>query len=145
LVIYEEGSMSEEQQQRQRGEKQEKQEDKSWDEKWRRDPLSAAVWAIILVWAGLVLLAGNLKLLAWLPLEPWSLFFLGAGAILLLEVGFRLLSPAYRQPVLGTVIVAVVFFAVGLAGTVAWECIVPLVVVGVGVYLLLRVFLGRRE
>ncbi|MGD9317915.1 MAG: hypothetical protein PVG56_13845 [Anaerolineae bacterium] len=137
-----------EEQRRQRGEKPEKQEEKeekSWDEKWRRDPLSAAVWALILIWAGAVLLAGNVGLLAWLPLEAWSLFFLGAGAILLLEAGFRLLSPSYRQPVIGTVIIGVVFFAVGLAGTVAWRCILPLAVVGVGVYLLLRVFLGRRE
>ena len=137
--------MSEEQQSRQRGEKPEKQAEKSWDEKWRRDPLSAAVWALILIWAGFVLLAGNIGLLAWLPLEPWSLFFLGAGTILLLEAGFRLLSPSYRQPVIGTAIIGVVFFAVGLAGIVAWQCILPLAVVGVGVYLLLRVFLGRRE
>ena len=140
--------MSEEQQQRQRGEKQEKQgekEEKSWDEKWRRDPFNAAVWAIILIWAGLVLLAGNLNLIAWLPLEPWSLFFLGAGAILLLEVGFRLLFPSYRQPVTGTVILAAVFFAVGLADIVAWQCILPLAVIGVGVYLLLSDFLRHRE
>jgi hypothetical protein len=133
---------------RQHGEKQEKQEEKeekSWDEKWRRDPLSAAVWALILVWAGLVLLANNLKLLAWLPFEVWSLFFLGAGAILLLEVGFRLLFPSYRQPVIGTVVVAIVFFAVGLASIATWRCILPLAVIAVGLYLLLSVFLRRRE
>jgi hypothetical protein len=141
--------MSEEEQYRQRGEKQEKQEEKeekSWDEKWHRDPLNAAVWAIILIWAGLVLLAGNLNLLAWFPfLEPWSLFFLGAGTILLLEVGFRLLLPSYRQPVIGTVILAVVFLAIGLGSIVGWRCILPVAVIGTGLYLLLNALLRRRQ
>jgi hypothetical protein len=141
--------MSEEQRYRQRGEKQEKEEEKeekSWEEKWQRDPLSAAVWAVILIWAGVVLLGANLGLLDWLPfLEPWSLFFLGAGAILLLEVGFRLLMPAYRQPVTGNFILAIVFLAIGLGWIISWNCVWPLAIIGVGIYLLLTVLLRRRE
>ncbi len=53
---------------RKRDEKEEKKEEKdekSREEKWRRDPLSAAIWAGILIWAGLVC---SLALLSsWLP------------------------------------------------------------------------------
>jgi hypothetical protein len=132
-----------------KGEKQEKQqekEEKSWEEKWRRDPLNAAAWALVLIWAGVVLLANNLNLLDWLPfLEAWSLFFVGAGAILLLEVGIRLALPSYRQPVLGTIIIAIVFVAIGLGGLISWQCLLPAAVIAVGFYLLFSGVLRRRE
>ena len=35
-------------------------EEKSWEEKWRRDPLGSIVGAAFLMWAGVVLLASNL-------------------------------------------------------------------------------------
>lgn len=136
--------MSEERQEKQ--EKQEEKEEKSWDEKWRRDPLNAAVWAIIVIWAGLMLLASNFHLLDWIPfLEPWSLFFLVAGLILLLEVGIRLLLPAYRQPVIGNAILAVVFLVIGLGDIISWQCLLPAAVIAVGFYLLFRGLLRRRE
>lgn len=142
--------MSEEEQYPQRKERQEKQEkqqeEKSWEEKWRRDPLNAGAWAIIIIWGGLVLLAGNLKLLDWITfLEPWSIFFLGAGTILLLEVGLRLLLPTYRQPVLGTAILAAVFLAIGLGEVVKWQCLLPAAVIAVGFYLLFSSVFRRRE
>lgn len=127
-------------------EKQEEKEEKTWEEKWSRDPLNAAAWALILIWAGVVLLANNLNLLDWFPrLEFWTLFLLGAGAILLLEVGVRLAFPTYRQPVLGTLIVAIVFVAIGLGGLISWQCLLPLAVIAVGFYLLFRIFFRRRE
>jgi hypothetical protein len=136
-------------QRKQRQEKQEKQEEKeekSWEEKWRRDPLNAAAWALIIIWAGLVLLASNFKLLDWITfLEPWSIFFLGAGAILLIEVGLRLLLPAYRQPVIGNAILAVVFLAIGLGEVVKWQCLLPAAVIAVGFYLLFTSIFRRRE
>ncbi len=143
--------MSEEERPRKRGEKPEKQEEKeekSWEEKWRRDPLNAAVWAIILIWAGVVLLLSNFGLLDWLPfMEPWALFFLVAGAILLLEVGLRLLLPAYRQPVIGNFILAAVFLAIALGSITdwSWECILPLAVIGVGLYVLFTGLFRRRQ
>lgn len=141
--------MSEEQQRQEGKEKEEKQEEKeekSWEEKWRRDPLNAAAWAIILIWGGLVLLANNFLPLDSLPfLDAWSIFFVGAGTILLLEIGFRLLVPAYRQPVAGTFILAIIFLAIGLGGLINWACIWALVLVGIGTYLLLSGLLRRRE
>lgn len=145
--------MSEEERNRQfrtRNEKQEKedekQHEKSWDEKWRRDPINAAVWALILIWAGIVLLAGNLGLFD--PFEEfggWELFFAGAGVILLLEVAFRLLVPAYRQPIVGTIILAIIFLAIGLGGLVNTGIIWGLAIIGIGVYLLLGGGRRRRE
>jgi fatty acid desaturase len=151
-LIAQEETMSEEQPVRpprshqEKPEKREEKVEKSWEEKWRRDPLNAAAWALILIWAGLVLLAYNLHLLDWFPwLEGWALFFLGAGAILLLEVGIRLALPSYRQPVLGTIIVAAVFLGIGLGELISWQCVLPGAVIVVGFYLLFSGILRRRQ
>ena len=148
----EEKEMSGDDRYRQYGEKQEKQEkeeekqEKSWDEKWRRDPINAAVWAFILIWAGLVLLAGNLQLFdRFETVNGWEVFFVGAGFILLAEVAFRLLVPAYRQPIIGNLILAFVFLAIGLGGLVNWGIIWGLAIIGIGIYILLSGFLRRRE
>jgi hypothetical protein len=138
-----------------------KQEEK-WEEKWHRDPLGTVVGAVMLMWLGVVLLANNLGLLdlfadllerfglrsARLPWEmpfvtpeAWSLFFFGGGLILLLEIVVRLVVPTYRRNVLGTLIVAIVFFALGLGN---WSLIWPLIVIAIGLSVLLR-GLFRRE
>jgi hypothetical protein len=139
-------------------EKQEKSRgEKNWDEKWRRDPLNAAVWALILIWLGLTLFARNLDVFqsarvfgSLMPQEGWSrLFFAGAGGILVLQALFRLLVPAYRAPVVGTIILAVVFLAIGLGdwiGNLGWGWIVlPILVILVGVLFLFRGLFRKRE
>ena len=126
------------------GEKEEK-EEKSWDEKWRRDPLSALVWASILIWAGLVLLASNLGLLArFEQIDAWGFVFIGAGVILLLEVVVRLLVPDVRRPVLGTFIIAVVLLAIGLGNLVNWGLVWALVLIVIGLSIVVRGFFWRR-
>jgi hypothetical protein len=144
--------MSEERPYRQRREKQEKQEkeeekhEKNWDEKWRRDPLNAAGWALILIWGGLVLLASNIGIFSWVALEDaWPVFFVGAGVILLLEVVVRLLVPAYRGPVTGTIVLALVFLGIGLGGLINWNLIWAFVLIAVGISILVRGLLQRRE
>jgi hypothetical protein len=137
----------------QRGEKEqekthEKEEEKSWDEKWRRDPLGSIAWAAILIWAGVVFLAENL---GWLRsigppfdrLEAWSFVFAGAGVIFLGVVLIRLLVPEYRSPVVGTLILALVFLGVGLGETVGWSIIWPIVLIALGAAFLLGGFLRR--
>jgi len=127
-----------------RGEKDEK-EEKRWDEKWRRDPLSAIVWAAILIWAGLVLLADNLGLLVRFEgLDTWALIFLGAGLIVLLEVVVRLLVPDYRRPVMGSFIFGLVLLGVGLGDLIGWNAIWALVLIAIGVSILIRGFFQRR-
>ena len=125
-------------------EKEREKEEKSWEEKWREDPLSAAIWALILVWAGIALLIGNLDALEDTALEGWNLVFAGAGVILLLEVVVRLLVPAYRQPVIGGLILGFVFLAIGLGDLGIWDAIWPLAIILIGAALLLRGIGWRR-
>ncbi len=123
----------------------EKQEEKGRGEKWRRDPVSAVVWAGILIWAGIVLLLDGLGLLRAVPgLQAWSLIFIGAGVIVLLEAAFRTLVPAYRRPVAGTVIFGVILIAIGLGNLLGWAIVGPLALVLIGLYLLLRGLVFRR-
>jgi len=139
-------------------EKQEKEEEKSVEEKWRRDSLGSIVWALILIWAGFVFLASNTGILdtfndllasiglqttelpfkvPFLRLEAWSLIFAGAGVLLLAEVVIRLMIPSYRRPVLGTAIMAVIALGIGL-GT--WGLILPLVLIIAGLAIILGAF-----
>ena len=133
-----------------------KQEEKSIDEKWRRDPLGSIIWASMLIWAGVVMLAaslgafdllttfferlpfdiGELPLrLSFIPLEGWAVFWVGAAGILFLEIIVRLLMPEYRKPVLGTLILSIVFLGIGL-GT--WACVLPLILIGIGISIIFR-------
>jgi hypothetical protein len=126
--------------------RQEKQE-KSTDEKWRRDPLGAVIWALILIWAGVVFLAQTLQLL---PVErlgwigTWGVILVGAGALLLLEVLVRLLIPEYRRPVIGTLILAFVLIGLGVGQLTNWDLIWGLVLVAIGVSVLAGGLRRRR-
>jgi hypothetical protein len=142
---------------------QEKEEEKT-KEKESQDALSAIVFALILIWAGVVLLAHNFGflgafegLLDALPLgkpdlpweeisffgaTAWRLFFFGAAALVLIEILIRLVVPDYRRRVFGSVIAAIVLIAVGLG---SWNLIWPLVLIAVGASILLRGVLGRRK
>lgn len=129
-------------------------EEKSYEEKYRRDPLGTLIWAFILIWAGVVWLASNFGFLdrfrnffSDLPFdfpfarEAWALFFLGAGVILLIEILIRLTIPEYRRPVLGTFILAIVFFGIGLGN---WGLIWPIVIIIIGASILLRGMFKRE-
>jgi hypothetical protein len=125
-------------------EKHEK-EDLTWEEKWQRDPVSGAVWALILVWAGLVLLAENLDLLtAFEWFDAWGAILTGAGLIVLLGAAFRLLVPAYRRPVGGSLIWGAILLGIGLGDLVGSGIAWPLVLIAIGVGLLLRGLIGRE-
>jgi hypothetical protein len=137
----------------------EKQEEKAPDEKWRRDPLGAIIWALILIWAGIVLLLDNMGYLnaikenlapvglEWLPLRGgvWGLILLGAGVILVGEVLLRLLIPAYRRPVIGTIIMALVFIGIGLGNLVSWGLIWAVVLIAIGLSILVRGMSSRGK
>lgn len=132
---------------RSRDEKEEKQEKDQggWDEKWRRDPVDAAMWACILIWAGFMLLASNLGLFdTFKALPAYSIGFLGAALIVLLAAAFRLLVPAYRRPLTGNLIFAAILIGVGLGDVIGWLVIGPLVLIGIGVAALLTGFFRRR-
>jgi hypothetical protein len=70
---------------------------------------------------------------------------LGAGVIILGEVVVRLLVPAYRQPVTGSIIFAVILIGLGLGNLTNWNLVWPLILIGLGLSFLLRGFFRRRE
>jgi len=126
-------------------EKHGEKEEKNWEEKWRRDPLSGIVWAGILIWAGLVLLVDNLGFLARLErLDAWAVIFIGAGLIVLWGVAVRLLVPAYRRAVTGSLILGLVFIGIGLGNLLSWNVIWPLILIVLGVFVLVRGLIWRR-
>ena len=122
-----------------RHEKEEKPRAWGGEEKWQRDALSAIIWAAALVCAGLVLLADNLDLLpAFLEGRGWSLAFLAAGGLFLLEDAMRYLLPEYRRPVGGTLIFAAVLIGIGLSGLGLGVVIWPLIVIAIGISILVN-------
>ena len=135
----------------------EKREEKSPEEKWRSDPLGAVIWAIILIWAGVVFLLDNLGYLdQWVrtlrdypglqflaELEIWSLIIFGAGIILLIEVLIRLIVPAYRRPVLGTTIFAMVLIGIALSDFLSWTVVFSVILILAGISILLLGFTRR--
>ncbi len=143
--------MSEMQPRGEREEKDEKHQEK--EEKGRGDQLNAAAWGVIIIWAGLVFFADNMGILGNLRggfpgrltfrFEPWPLIFLGAGVIILLEAVIRVLVPAYRRAVTGTVILGIVLLSIGLGNLISWNIIWPLLLIGIGAVILLRGLRGR--
>ncbi len=127
-------------------EKDEKDSGDSWDEKWRNDPVNAAVLALILIWAGLVWLAGNMNLFRFETVETWSIIFIGAGLIVFLGVIVRLLVPAYRRPIVGSLILGVILLVIGLGGVmeITWTVIGPLILIAIGVGGFLAYFRTRQ-
>ncbi len=126
---------------------QEKTDEKQFDEKWRRDPLSAVIWAGILIWAGVALLTYNLGLLGDFPIlsemTSWGLVFAGAGALLVLEVVIRLLIPAYSGPVVGTLILGMIFLGLAFSGFIGWQVIFAFLLIGIGLAVLIGGFRRR--
>lgn len=110
--------------------------DWAWCTEWtRHDSLDSVVWAVSFIWAGVVILAYNLGVPFEIPVEEqaWSLFFLGAGTFVLIEVAVRLLVPAYRASVGGELIWAGILFAIGTGTLVV---IVPLILIAIGASIL---------
>ena len=131
---------------RPRDEKEEKNEkdEGGWDEKWRRDPVDAAMWAILLIWAGIMLLMANLGVFDGLEgIEAWSIGFIGAGVIVALTAVFRLMFPAYRRPLGGSLIFAAVLVGIGLGEVIGWVVVGPLVLIAIGLGILLTGLLRR--
>jgi hypothetical protein len=142
---------------KEREKQEEKTSGKSWEEKYRRDPLSAVIWAVVFIWAGLVLLADNLGMLRNLQtrasdipglvnvdLGPWSVIFLGVGVIVLIEVLLRLAVPDYRRPVGGSIFLAAIFFGIGLGGIFGWNITWPLILIALGLIVIFRGFWRGR-
>ena len=126
-----------------RGEKQEEKKG-GWEEKWRRDRGNAVTWAAILIWGALVLWAdtsGYAAKFSWW--EGWAVFLAGMGIIVLIEAVIRLLIPAYRKSVIGSIVFGCVLLGVGLGGLVTWNYIWVVVLIIIALLILLSAFRRR--
>ncbi len=128
-------------------------EEKGWNEKYTRDTLSTIVWGAILIWAGLVLLASTTglldkftsglattfgsKLISQIS-GAWGLVCLGAAVIILLEVVARLTIPAYRRPILGSFILAMILLGIGLGNLWNWNVAWALILIVLGLSFVTR-------
>ncbi len=115
------------------------------DEKHTRDPLSSVLWAIFLIMVGVILLAqqmGYFRFGDWG--NVWQTFMAAAGVTLLLEAALRLILPAYRRPVLGTIIGGLILLSLGLGGILNWSITWPVILIVIGAAILLGgLFRGR--
>ena len=113
-------------------------------EKYRRDPLSGVIWALVLIWAGVVFIGDNLGLLPQVGrADPWNWIFFGAGVLVMLEVLLRLVSPDYARPVGGRVVWGGILMAIGLSGIYGFDVTWPLILVLIGVSILVGSVMRR--
>jgi cation transport ATPase len=127
-------------------EKRREKEEKSWEEKWQRDPISVVVWALIFLWAGLVLLGNNLGIssnFTWW--NSWALIFAGAGVLAIIGALIRLAVPGYRRPIAGTFIIGIVFLGIGLGEIIGWSVVWPIVLIAIALLILVFGFRARRR
>jgi len=101
----------------------------------RWDSLDSTILALTLIWAGIIFLSDNLGF----SVDPWSLFFIGAGTLVLIEVTIRLLFQVNRSSVVGDLIWAGILFWLG-----GWDFILPVTIVAIGVLILYRVYDHKR-
>lgn len=138
---------------RSKSEKEEKEEKDSGQREWDKgeqwsggDALGPLVWGLVIILAGLALAAANLGMYPWLTWENvWSYIFIGAGGLFLLEVILRILLPAYRRPIRGRLILAFIALAIGVGGLIGWELTWPFILIGVGLAIILGVFVRPRR
>ena len=93
----------------------------------RWDSLDSFIFALTIIWAGIVFLSGNFIY----EINTWTVFFLGAGMLLLIEITIRLLFQVYRTSVIGDLIWAGILFWLG-----GWNFILPSALVAIGVYII---------
>ena len=107
-----------------------------WDDWWSSDRLDAVGWAAIFVWGAVVVLATYTDFsedLSWW--DGWGVFFVGAGAIVLIEAVARLFVPRYRSKWAWTFMWGMIALSIGLGGLFGWAWL-ALALVAVAVVIL---------
>ena len=90
--------------------------ERAWDEWWKSDRLDTMGWAALFLW-GAIVVVGTYSSFSegfdwW---NGWGVFFIGAGAIVILEAALRLAVARYRSKWGWTLFWGTGFLAVGLA------------------------------
>jgi cation transport ATPase len=137
-------------------EKNEK-EDEKFEEKHHRDPLSSLIWALILIWAGLVFMAANLGWLnsiqttevmsgvfTFAGLSTWSVIFMGAGVLVFIEAVIRTFVPAYRSSTGGNFFLAAIFLGIGFSAIFGWQAVWPFILIAMGLSALASALIRRH-
>lgn len=120
-------------------------EEKKHEKKSNNDRLSSLVWALILIWAGLVFLGDNLGLMDTIVVDPiqigditiqqigtWSMIFLGAGVLVFVEGLIRTFVPAYRASTGSDFFLAAIFLGIGLGGLIGYSIVWPFILIAMG-------------
>ena len=130
-------------------EKDEKEEEKrrGWGEKWQRDRVNAVVWASVLIWAALVILAEATGFAGdsfgdwW---EAWAVFFAGFGAVILCGTFYRMLVPEHRRPMAGGLILGFILLGVGLGELLdSWNYVWVVILIAIALIILFHAFVRR--
>ncbi len=136
--------------QRYRNEKEEKQEkdekardEKSQEEKWRHDPLGRVIFGLIVIAVGILFLLASQEIIPWE--DWWAYLLLSLGCIFLFEVLLRSIMPAHRRPVSGKLIAGLVLIAIGASNIYGLGTWWPLIIIGVGVFILFGALLRVRK
>jgi hypothetical protein len=77
-------------------------------------------------------------------LGAWNIVLAGAGVIILIGVAIRLMVPAYREPIGGSLVLAAILIGIGLGDLFGWEVIWPLIIIAIGLGILLRSLFRQR-
>lgn len=79
-----------------------------------------------------------------LQFNTWNMIALGAGFIVLIEVIARLILPAYRSRVGGSLVLAAFLIGWGLSPFFDWYIIWPLLLIALGVSVIVGGLIRKR-
>ncbi len=102
------------------------------------DRLSQFTWGAMVLWAGIVFLLSDYSATAATFADEWAWIFGGAGALLLAEVGARLMIPELRAKPGGRLVLGVVFLMLGLGMNFGFSTLWPVILIAIGASLLIN-------
>jgi hypothetical protein len=113
-------------------------------EKAQRKRLETFWWAVVFIWAGIVLIADYLGVLPEIrEAGPWSWIFLGAGVLGLIGALIRAASRDLPKPTGSDYFWSALFLIIGAAGFFGSEIAFPIALMVIGVAILANVFFRR--
>jgi hypothetical protein len=112
-------------------------------ERRHNDPMRGLFWGLLLILLGALFFATTQNWLSWD--NWWRLFLVGLGCIFLIDALVRYLNPAARFGIFGRVIAGLILIVVGSAFYYRMDTWWPLSLVVIGITILVRFIIYRRE